>query len=316
MEVTATEAINYVGDFSTGAIRVDIAKLGAVLAKIMRSVNLTGDVVTGDLNVYKSSSGQTPNTIVSAVMNGSKIFDAVYWFLTPNRREEILKVRPEGAEYGTAFLSKQKTSLMALGVYCLIRGGYPTVTVGVAPTNLPAFLPNVLKYTGTTADLSTSISSFNIGKVPINWIRYISFNTLPQEVAQRLSIGVAGYRNLMPFRVYDCKANCPEATIRAFNLVRTFANKPASWEVFSATRSTSVINAFGALNKTLDNLMLECFTEEQIVNMMSPNVKMLFRRPVADPRANKWRSWTEETFAFPLTYIFQASRNAGTEHAL
>jgi hypothetical protein len=89
--------------------------------------------------------------------------------------------------------------------------------------------------TYSPAELASRVASFNLNKLPGDWVRGIPFEDMGEEFLNRFSLGVAGYRLLAAFRVIKPKARTPEQTA-ALDWIFTRLMEPSSWKLLPITR--------------------------------------------------------------------------------
>jgi len=300
-------SVDRIGEVNPDEVVINISELSAAINHILVNTRITPGVTPSSICVYHVAENTPPGDVMQAIGAGAKLFDALYYFACTNRADIDVKPMIRPPPNAAETINTMKRNLLAMTMYILIRGSYPTELLTDAPGQFPKFITQILKYTDLPKDLCTTLSSFKIECVPLTWVKSVPLHRLPAEVQQRLAVGIAGYRTLAPFRFYPCMANAPEEVKRAYEIVKTLACQPPTWEVFSATRSPQMIAASGPLNKNLEHLMTKCFTPAQLTEMSSNDVKILFRMPVADIRATQWKSWTTTTFSLAATQIFRAT---------
>lgn len=111
------------------------------------------------------------------------------------------------------------------------------------------------------------------------WIRHANYENMGQEALSRFGLGVAGYRMFGPLKLYTPRAGLSTELQAAYEFARTVSVSPPTWEVHP--RNTAVLTSRGNLNKNLNNRILECFTTEQIAEMVA--AKVLYKVPVREP---------------------------------
>jgi len=173
----------------------------------------------------------------------------------------------------------------------MLRGHYPNERGTEIGPDIPQFCNKILKFTAAPYTISDKLCSFNIDKVPIGWVQRIDLRKFSSKIQQRVALGAPGYRCMTPFLYYEPRKTATDEAKECAAWVKRLAMKPADWAIFSATRSALIFERFKSLNKGLNNLMLECFTDAQFTEMLSPNVKLIVEKPNRDPRADHWKTW-------------------------
>lgn len=100
---------------------------------------------------------------------------------------------------------------------------------------------------------------------------------------------VAGYRYFAPFKLYEIKVDANPLAQQAYTVARGIAQSPASWDIHPLARSPGVLTSHGNLNKNLMNLILECFTAEQIQQMATDRI--IYAVPTVQPGHTNWKNW-------------------------
>lgn len=279
-------------------IRISIADLAKVINQAIQDVSKIHFVSPEDLNVYSidailqaNGAATPPKNLVEALEYGTKFFDAVYYFSLTDALRPKVKEHPDKAnrDVGRVAMAKQYLFLQALHI--MIRGDYGKSSGTLTGVDVPQFLGKICGMKVSPLALSEALCSFEIQKVPKEWITELEWSDMAQSVQQRLGLGLAGYRLLGPFKLFPCKADASREALAAYEWVKNLASQPFDWALHSATREAALISKLGSFNKALTNLILECFTEDQIKVMIDGQVKILSVQPVRDPRANTWISW-------------------------
>lgn len=279
------------GKFVSSTIDLDVGTLAHVIWVYLKDVAQINTVQAGDLRVYEATAGHPPTDVVQAITSGTPFFDAIYYFGLNAKAEVTCEAAQDFSGGRPAFIVQTQRALLLTYLFIMFRGGYPLSGGNARQTDIPTFLVQQLNMTETPRSVSEKLASFNINKVPIGWVKHINPRNFALSIQNRLAIGLPGYRMMAPFAHYDCKADATPEAKAAYAWVRTIATKPADWNIFPPTRDPILISRLGSINANLGNLMLECFTEEQLDQMVAPAVRMIFQKPARDPRATKWKSW-------------------------
>lgn len=279
-------------------IKVSIEDLARVINQAIQDVSKIHFVapedikaVAVDMSIQADGSYTPPRDLVQALEFGMKFFDAVYYFALPS------DLRPKCAKPAAVpvadpgLVAQAKSYLFMQALHIMIRGDYGSATGTAQGTDVPSFLSKICGMKVSPKALSDGLCSFEIQKVPKEWIKHLAWGDMAQSVQQRLGLGLAGFRLLGPFKMFPCKENATPEAKAAYKWVSELAVQPFDWALHSATRDPALIAKLGSFNKALTNLVLECFTEADIALMISPTVKILSVMPVRDPRANGWISW-------------------------
>lgn len=275
--------------FSLDVINVDVKALGDLIQSQIEEVGLLHTLSSGDIKVHGSNGAQPPADVINAMKRGTKFFDAVLYFGMPvaQRPKVTAGQLVETAE--ATIIADTKRHLLWMAIFCMLRGSYPSSAGNSTGSDVPAFLRNICGMSMSPAELSSSLASFDLVNIPLSWIRQIQWSGMHASIRQRLALGLAGYRMLGPFRLYSPRPDASDDAIAAFNWIKAVTQAPADYAIMSCTRSPTLIGRLGSWNAALGNLMLECFTKEQIAEMVKH--RLIFAAPVHDPRADTWRAW-------------------------
>lgn len=284
--------------FKSTSIEIDLVALGKEIHRLIKDVGQLHVVTAGDLHVYSVDGVTPPADVREAMRWGTKFFDAVYYFAL----EAAARPKPAPGQDGMADLQAHlvavKKRLLWTAIFLMLRGSYPTSTTGVVGADVPAFLVKICAMTETPAEVAAGLASFNLEGIDPRWIRQIEWQALAQPIRQRMALGLAGYRALGPFRLYDLKPGVTAEVSEAYHWVKKVTTAAPDYAILSCTRDAVLVSRLGSWNKALGNLMLECFTDAQLAEMGAN--KIIFSKPVRDPRADSWKTWSKWT-DFALT---------------
>lgn len=280
---------NSLNTFQIAVVNYDIGQLGRAIMSQIQDVGRLHIVATGDLVVKSSAVDVPPADVKAAVRYGTKFFDALLYFsLDPDRRPPVTAGIDVGDQLPHVIMTT-KTHLLWMAIFLMLRGSYPSEEGIDLGRNIPAFLRNICGMDISPSTLATSLASFSLQKLNPNWIKEIDWSTFAPEIRQRLGLGLSGYRMLSPFGCYEVRHDAPEDAKAAAEFVKRVLAQPLDYDILSCTRSPAIVNRFKSWNKSLGNLILICFTDAQITEMV--NNKIIFARPTRDPRSDTWRGW-------------------------
>jgi len=280
----------HLGNLQADLIPYDSSALGTLISDLISDVGQINYVSTGDIRVFGPAAGTPPRHVEEAMRFGTKFFDAVFYFAADvSKRPQV----QAGADMGERFkpeVVKMKCRLLWTAVFLMLRGSYPSSEGNAIGSDVPAFLVNIAGMNESPSQVAAGLASFPLLKISTEWVRAIQWSVLAPSIRQRLALGLAGYRLLGPFKIYQCRADCPQDALDAFIWARNIATRPPDYKILSATRSAELIARLGSWNKALGNLMLIVFSAEQLQEMVQN--KIIFQMPVRDPRADTWRTWS------------------------
>ena len=281
-----------VGDIDFGIIVPDLADVASALQQFFINGSLARTVAAADLTIV-TRAANPPDRFVSiaeGLQAGTKLLDLIYYFSLP--QNERPAVAHEDNEDILSSENPQEISrcFFFQAFMVLVRGSPSTATDSTAGATVPAFLQNVLGLDGTPAHYADAICSFDIANVDWRFLRHIAMPQAGLEALNRLGLGVCGYRAMGPFKLYGCRRDASREAIQAYEAIRALAQAPADWGIHPLTRSAAFTAYFGSLNKSAASLMTECFTQEQLQEMV--DLRIIFQLPRADPRYTQWRTWS------------------------
>jgi len=292
------------GSLSVSEVNLESSILGDAINQLLHDVRISAPVILDDLQVYKSPKGAVPTTVSQALHNGTKFFDAAYYLSLSNVEGIKLLDYDNDNRCGEENAVSQRKHAMILAIWCLLRGSYPHGQAVQPGTDVPAFIQNILGYRGTGTELTELLCSFDIMKIPLDWLKSVAWNRLPIEVRQRLSLGMAGFRLFTPFKILTPRNNISEQAKKAHDIVLALIRSGPTWDLFPPTRSAVVAARFGSLNKALESLMVNVFEDSDLAKITGGDLKVLFRKPVDDLRFQGWMSWKEEDVPRDMVPVF------------
>jgi hypothetical protein len=277
---------------ASGAIPLPVDQLGAVINRLISDVGKLHYVSKGDLHIFGANAATAPSSIEVAMRWGTKIFDAIYYFSMEPAERPAHSPGVDGMANLSAAILLAKKRLLWTAMFLMLRGSYPSAATSALGTDVPAFLVNIAGMNESPRQTAEGLASFNLQNISTEWVRSITWSGLAPEIRQRLALGLAGYRMLGPFKIYEVRPDAPANVKAAADWVRHVTMEAPDYSILSATRSPVMIAKLGSWNKALGNLILLAFTDAQINEMVSN--KILFQRPVRDPRADNWVSWVAD----------------------
>jgi hypothetical protein len=292
MPFTASNAIIGVPDF--GLIHIDpLETAKALQAYLDTASNLTG-VSLDDINlgVIRMPANAQTATLVDLLTVGVKLFDAIVWLTADRPTSHPLVLDPGMTQEKIPSLHDVARSVFYCYFMLVVQARYPAARATRDKPTIPNFLRSIMGMEEEQHVYVERVCSFEPQKFNPAWARYVKFEGFGQEVLSRFGLGVAGYRYFGPFGLYNPKPNLPQNLMNAFAFARTVSKAPASWSVHPLTRKPNVLSSRGNLNKNLGNLILECFTEEDIAEMVK--AKVIFAVPKREPTHRNYIQWTPE----------------------
>lgn len=286
---TATRVNAALASFTSNVIELDVQILGAQIMRLIKDVGQLEVVSIGDLKVLGKSATDLPKDVAEAMTYGTKFFDAVYYFSLEQAVRPTIVAGVDDSAKQDEIVMLTKKRLLWTAIFLMLRGSYPESQGSVIGTDIPAFLVNICGMNESPSECAAGLASFGLKSINPAWIRQIQWSTFASPIRQRLALGLAGYRAMAPFKLYDCKPGVEQPVRDAYEWVKRASQLPPDYAILSCTRSAVLIGRLGSWNKALANLTLECFTKEQIEELETN--KILYAIPKRDPRADTWKAW-------------------------
>lgn len=285
---------SFTGQPDFGIIHIDPVETAKAFQEYLDTASKLTGVSLDDIDRRVSSLPADPKkvTLVELVELGMKLFDAVVWLSAGRPVSHPLQVDPVTA-------AGKKTSMHEVAravFYCyfmlVTQARYPVHHSEQQKPRIPNFLRTIMGMQEDQHIYVERICSFPPQKFDPAWARHVKFAGFGQEVLSRFGLGVAGYRLFGPFGLYSPKPNLSADLQRAFTFAQSVSKAGASWEIHPLTRNPNILTRRGNLNKNLGNLILECFTDADIDEMV--NSKILYAKPVKEPAYRNYKTWTPE----------------------
>lgn len=279
-----------------GLIHINPAEVaGAFQTYLDTASRLTG-VSLDDIRrtVVRMPADTQKSTLAELLGCGMKLFDAVVWLTAGRPTSHPLQLDPGMRPEDIPSLHDIARAVFYCYFMLITQARYPTgARVGANDRpRIPNFLRTIMGMDKEQHTYVETICSFEPQKFDPTWAQYVRFDNFGQETLSRFGLGVAGYRMFGPFKLYHPKADMDPALQPAFNFAQNVARAAASWAVHPLTRDPNILTRRGNLNKNLGNLILECFSDEDIDEMVQ--AKVIYARPTAEPTHRNYKQWTAE----------------------
>lgn len=268
------------------------------VAKCLQDYVNRGSRITGvsideiSLRVTAGIADDSKATLVDLLEHGMKLFDALTWLTAGRPTTHALQIDPTMTKDMIPPLQEIAKSVFYVYFFLLTQARYPVRQNDANPPKVPNFLSVVMGLNQPQHHYIEQICSFNPVAFDAKWAEHVSFRGLGQEALSRFGLGVAGYRLFGPFKLYDLKPGVSNEIRRAYNFARTVALTPPTWSIHPLTRDPAVLTRRGNLNKNLGNLILQCFTDDEINEMVES--KILYAKPTVEPAYRNYMTWNED----------------------
>lgn len=280
-----------VGHFDFNEIAYNSEELAKALTDMVIYGSKKGVISKDDISVKRAPGSEEVafGSVAEAVEAGNKFFDSILYMCIPEDERPIPEEHDAGVPIESYPASDIGKAVFYLAFFLLTRGSVPSSNETSTGAHVPAFLQNILGLRRSPRYYADYLASFDLGKMEHSWIKYIDWRKIGPEAKNRLGLGLAGYRMFAPFKLYQPRADMPQALQGPFEWARSVAMSDMDWSIHSVTRDPNVLTRFGNLNKNLGNLMLEAFTAEQLAEMVAARV--IFEIPRRDVRSGNYRNW-------------------------
>jgi len=292
-----------------GIIKIDIVQTAKALQEYLDiASNLTG-VSLDDINitVTQAPADSSKLTLVDLLKLGMKLFDAIVWLSAGRPTSHPLKTDPTMTADQVASLKSIADAVFYCYFILVTQARYPVRNPGPDSPKMPNFLTTIMGLDEPQGVYVKRICSFEPQKFDPKWAKYVKFEGFGQEVLSRFGLGVAGYRMFGPFALYRPRAGLSQDLMAAYEFARKVAMAPATWDMHPLTRDPNILTKRGNLNKNLANLILDCFTDDQINEMTKS--KVLYKKPEREPNHRNYLTWSSEDNVSGLSVIFVQTTN-------
>jgi len=293
------------GGFVTATLNIPSAALAAALLPYVTLGSQRHRIDSSDLqiNVPTGTANPSDRTFVEYMSWGNCFFD-VLLYMSLAIADRPAPDEEDPADLGDPFTANEICiALFYQYFFIMTRGAMSGASTNVVGRDVPKFLYTVMGFTEVPNYYIARLMTFAPEKLDPRWVRHVPFNGLAQEYISRAGLGVAGYRMIAPFKHYRPMPGIAANLLQAYEVARSMATQPASWDIHSATRSPAFLNTYGPINKNAGNLMLAVFTPAQIAEMVSN--RMIYATPVFDAQFRQFESWDLLWVTPPNTLVGQ-----------
>lgn len=302
MAFQATVAFTGVPDF--GIVHINPTETAKAFQTYLDTASRLTGVALDDINLRVVAAPSDPSKVnlFELLKLGMKLFDAVVWLHQGRPTTHPLQVDAAFKQEDIPSAHEVARAVFYCYFMLLTQARYPAGSANKEKPRIPNFLRTIMGMEEDQSHYVDLICSFEPQKFDPAWIKYVKFDNFGQEVLSRFGLGVAGYRMFGPFSLYQPHSSMPADLNPAFQFARTLAKSRASWDIHPLTRSPNVLTARGNLNKNLGNLILDCFSEEQINEMVT--TKILFKKPEREAAHRDYKTWDPTDNVSGTSYIF------------
>jgi len=295
----------FLGAPDFGLIHIDPEQTARAFQAYLDTASKLTGVSLDDINTNVSTmpANVAKVTLVDLLAHGMKLFDAIVWLTAGRPESHPLTVEPSLTKDKIPSMHEVARAVFYCYFMLVTQARYPVSRSETEKPRIPNFLKTIMGMDKEQHIYVDTICSFAPQKFDPAWAQYVSFANFGQEVLSRFGLGVAGYRMFGPFGLYNAKPDMDPALKPAFEFARKIAKAPSSWNVHPLTRNPNILTARGNLNKNLNNLMLDAFSQEDLEEMAKS--KVIYRIPTREPAHKQYRQWTAEDDITGSALIFR-----------
>ena len=286
------------GFWETETVKINPAQFMVFINMLVATGSELFRIEISDINVYGTQADVDSEDPVGALLRaGSPLLDIFAYLSLKDRSKVTLQdstKSPLLKEKKNTFTEVARALYFFFFMY-LVRGTPGDDDAVVAGPLVPKFLTTIMKFSGKIASIRMIIASFDLRKLPGDWIKLVEIKNLGTETKQRLALQVAGYRMMKPFLYFEPNKPGHEKYRVAVEAIRDFYNNGVVWDAHSVTRTAAFTAAVGPLNANMANLMLECYTDATLKEMAAN--QLIFQVPQKKYGFTQYLSYTKATFA-------------------
>lgn len=200
------------------------------------------------------------------ISSGTSFFDAIFYLGLENVNR---------GKVGMAFVVRSKgisqqliAEALTFQVVCLMLNGNwnKSVAVDDKPNILKSLSAKTSKFQGNGAAYCSTLASFEIEKVPKQFLEHLDVSKMMEELTNRIGLSVAGYRDLKPAQSIVPSIMKGEL-VRPWEVYKSFTVEPLCFTLAAATKESSVTSLYGSLSHGARNLFGLVCTVEQIAEL-------------------------------------------------
>jgi hypothetical protein len=302
MAFTASPAFTGVPDF--GLIHINPEETAKAFQAYLDTASKLTGVSLDDINtsVSRVPADTSKVTLADLLGLGMKLFDAIVWLTARRPSSHPLSADPNLTKDKIPSMQEVARSVFYCYFMLVTQARYPVGKAEKEKPKIPNFLKTIMGMDQEQHIYVERICSFSPQLFDPAWVKFVNFSGFGQEVLSRFGLGVAGYRMFGPFGLYSPKPDMDAGLASAFEFAKKVSVAPSSWSIHPLTRSANVLTARGNLNKNLSNLILECFSEQDIAEMVAS--KIIFAPPTHDPAHKQYKQWAAEDDITGAAWIF------------
>lgn len=289
-------------------VKIDPLELAKLLAPYVAHGSKLRSLDKEEIVVRRNPKLVAPQdvTIPWLMEMGNPFFNCLFWVNMSEDERVPLKGWKKGQK-PKAITAQQVCEALFYQYFMIVTRSSTSDAEGkVIGRDVPNFLAGVLGLKNAPKYYAELLATFDLGKLDPAWARYIPQPDLSQEARSRLSLGVAGYRMLGPFKLLRPVKGLRPAMVAAYEFAAGMAYQDPMWSIHPATRDAGILSTYGPLNSNLGNLMLEVFSYAELSSLVSS--KALYKIPTFDATARNYENWRGKVQVKAGDFVFSTSK--------
>jgi len=152
----------------------------------------------------------------------------------------------------------------------------------------PNFLTDVLGLGKDWPDLIGNLSSADIERFPVEWVKNVNLGDLSVKSRNHLALGAAGHRYIACLKYIRSEDFTPNsAGGQQFILgIREWTKDRVWWDIHSITKSGNIITVTGSINKLIEDCLAKCVSADRLLVLVE--AKILHHLPKEVPTHSNW----------------------------
>jgi hypothetical protein len=242
--------------------------------------------------VLDTAGATAPSTWDEAREAGTCLFDyLVYLTAKSPSKIKVTTVKAVKQVHSNMDIAR---ALMYVWTFMITQGHAPSIN-----DHVPAILKNIFNLTNPPDFYSKIIASFKIDRLSPVWVQSVKLPKTARELANRLALGAAGHRLLQAFTYIPIPAAINASAQEAATVIKKVAEKGLYWEMHPLFRPAKFFTTFGSLNRLLNNLLLDVYSDEQL--KILADEKIIYEVPKRSVRVKSYDTIKEVNFDFLIT---------------
>jgi hypothetical protein len=287
-------------NFNSVALYIDNT-LESFADSLLPLINIASQPNKIELATLKFHSGKVfdataPITLKLVISNQVPIFDYIIY---KNLSAEQKKRAKWIVDTNRQTFTESQISFSCLFLYfMLVTRNKPFPS---SNESIPHFLNKFMTVPMSLSDIQHCLSENSLEHFQHKWIKTIDISTLSASLQNRFKQGIAGMRLYAIFRDFIPDREISNSTQVTVDRLKKLAIDGPYWEMHSLFQTVNLISS--SISANLNNLILECFSEEKIKELVK--MKAVFKYPIYNQRAIQYKTWSDSFFDEFKTKVLQ-----------